>query len=70
MTYNLNMPLGTLLANKKAKEILEKYWPKMASIDSPFILGKSPLDSRRRPGFSIDDNSIKEIIRELKNILL
>lgn len=70
MTYNLEMPLGTLLANKRAKEILEKYWPKMASTDSSFILGKSPLDSKKIPGFGIDEITIGIIDKELKKILL
>ena len=70
MTYSLHMTVGVLLANKKAKEILEKYWPKMATADNPFMLGKSPLDLRRIPGFGVSDENIEKATEELKKILL
>ena len=70
MTYNLEMTLGELLANTKAKEILKKYWPALGNANAPFMFAKTPLYLKGIPPLRVSDENLRKVEDELKKIIL
>ncbi len=70
MTYNLEMTLGELLANTKAKEIFKKYWPALGNANAPFMFAKTPLYLKGIPPLRVDDENLVIVESELKKIIL